>query len=56
LREKILPESRIGKTVSYTPDRRRYLSREVVDARVPVDNNVLDRDDRSGVIRFALTK
>ena len=42
----VLPESLLGKAISYTINQWKYLSRYVVDGRVPVDNNLLERDVR----------
>jgi transposase len=42
----VLPESLLGKAISYTRNQWEYLSRYVVDGRAPVDNNVLERDIR----------
>jgi transposase len=43
---KVLPESLLGKAISYTRNQWEYLSRYVTDGRAPVDNNVLERDVR----------
>jgi transposase len=42
----VLPESLLGKAISYTRNQWEYLSRYVTDGRVGVDNNVLERDIR----------
>jgi len=42
----VLPESLLGKAISYTRNQWKYLSRYVVDGRVGVDNNILERDIR----------
>jgi len=42
----VLPESLLGKAISYTRNQWEYLSRYVIDGRVAVDNNVLERDIR----------
>lgn len=42
----ILPESLLGKAISYTRNQWVYLSRYVTDGRAPVDNNVIERDIR----------
>lgn len=42
----LLPESLLGKAISYTRNQWEYLSRYVIDGRVAVDNNVLERDIR----------
>jgi transposase len=39
----VLPESLLGKAISYTRNQWQYLSRYVTDGRVGVDNNVLER-------------
>lgn len=40
----ILPESLLGKAISYTRNQWTYLSRDVNDGRAPIDNNVIERD------------
>ena len=42
----ILPESLLGKAISYTINQWDYLSRYVIDGRAVVDNNILERDIR----------
>jgi hypothetical protein len=42
----VLPESLLGKAISYTRNQWTYLSRYVSDGRAPVDNNVIERDIR----------
>ncbi|MGF6781138.1 hypothetical protein P3T21_006374 [Paraburkholderia sp. GAS334] len=42
----ILPESLLGKAISYTRNQWTYLSRYVSDGRAPIDNNVIERDIR----------
>jgi transposase len=42
----ILPESLLGKAISYTRNQWDYLSRYVIDGRAAVDNNILERDIR----------
>jgi transposase len=42
----VLPESLLGKAISYTLNQWKYLSRYVSDGRAPVDNNVIERDIR----------
>ena len=43
----VLPESLLGKAISYTRNQWEYLSRYVIDGRAPVDNNILlERDVR----------
>jgi hypothetical protein len=42
----VLPESLLGKAISYTRNQWTYLSRYVSDGHAPVDNNVIERDIR----------
>lgn len=42
----VLPESLLGRAISYTRNQWEYLSRYVNDGRAPVDNNVIERDIR----------
>ncbi|WP_155632006.1 IS66 family transposase [Burkholderia cepacia] len=42
----VLPESLLGKAISYTRNQWQYLSRYVTDGRAPIDNNVIERDIR----------
>ncbi len=42
----VLPESLLGKAISYTRNQREYLSRYVIDGRAPIDNNVIERHIR----------
>ncbi|MGF6604618.1 transposase [Paraburkholderia sp. GAS448] len=42
----VLPESLLGKAISYTRNQWEYLSRYVTDGRVGADNNILERDIR----------
>jgi len=42
----ILPESLLGRAISYTINQWDYLSRYVIDGRAVVDNNILERDIR----------
>jgi hypothetical protein len=42
----VLPESLLGKAISYTRNQWAYLCRYVSDGRAPVDNNVIERDIR----------
>ncbi len=42
----VLPESLLGKAISYTRNQWEYLSRYVIDGRAPIDNNVIERDIR----------
>ncbi|WP_208245164.1 IS66 family transposase (plasmid) [Rhizobium sp. T1470] len=43
---KVLPDSKIGDAVSYTLNQWDYLTRYTEDARMPIDNNLLERDIR----------
>lgn len=43
---KVLPDSKLGDAVSYTLNQWEYLTRYVQDGRMPIDNNLLDRDIR----------
>jgi transposase len=43
---KIAPKSKLGKAISYTLNQWEYLIRYTGDGRVPIDNNVLERDIR----------
>lgn len=42
----VLPQSLLGKAISYTINQWEYLSRYVIDGRAPIDNNILERDVR----------
>ncbi|HEY2624757.1 MAG TPA: IS66 family transposase [Dyella sp.] len=42
----VLPESLLGKAISYARNQWTYLSRYVTDGRAAVDNNVIERDIR----------
>ena len=46
LAPKVLPESLLGKAISYCRNQWTYLSRYVIDGRAPIDNNVIERDIR----------
>lgn len=46
LAPQVLPESLLGKAISYTRNQWEYLSRYVIDGRAPLDNNVIERDVR----------
>ncbi len=46
LAPKVLPESLLGKAISYCRNQWLYLSRYVMDGRAPIDNNVIERDIR----------
>ncbi|UVK50138.1 IS66 family transposase (plasmid) [Mesorhizobium sp. AR02] len=43
---KVLPDSKIGDAVSYTLNQWEYLTRYTEDGRMPIDNNLLERDIR----------
>jgi len=43
LAPQILPESLLGKAISYTRNQWTFLSRYVNDGRAPIDNNVIER-------------
>ena len=42
----MLPESLLGKAISYCRNQWPYLSRYVMDGRAAIDNNVIERDIR----------
>jgi transposase len=46
LAPKVLPQSLLGKAISYTRKQWEYLSRYVTDGCAPIDNNVIERDIR----------
>lgn len=43
---KVLPDSKLGDAVSYTLNQWEYLKRYTEDGRMPIDNNLLERDIR----------
>lgn len=43
---KVLPDSKLGDAVSYTLNQWAYLTRYTEDGRMPIDNNLLERDIR----------
>ncbi|MDE3241022.1 MAG: IS66 family transposase [Paracoccaceae bacterium] len=43
---KVLPDSKLGDAVSYTRNQWEYLIRYAEDGRMPIDNNLLERDIR----------
>ena len=43
---KVLPDSKLGDAVSYTLNQWDYLARYIEDGRMPIDNNLLERDIR----------
>ncbi|MBR1019240.1 IS66 family transposase [Bradyrhizobium viridifuturi] len=43
---KVLPDSKLGDAVSYTLNQWEYLTRFTEDGRMPIDNNLLERDIR----------
>jgi transposase len=46
IKPKVLPDSKIGDAVSYTLNQWDYLTRYTEDGRMPIDNNLLERDIR----------
>jgi hypothetical protein len=46
LSPKIVPKSKLGEAISYALSQWDYLVRYTTDGRVPIDNNVLERDIR----------
>lgn len=43
---KVLPDSKLGDAISYTRNQWEYLTRYTADGRMPIDNNLLERDIR----------
>ena len=43
---KVLPDSKLGDAISYTLNQWEYLTRYTEDGRMPIDNNLLERDIR----------
>ncbi|MEY9604137.1 hypothetical protein AB7M74_010746 [Bradyrhizobium japonicum] len=43
---KVLPDSKLGDAISYTRNQWEYLTRYAADGRMPIDNNLLERDIR----------
>jgi transposase len=43
---KVLPDSKLGDAISYTLNQWDYLTRYAQDGRMPIDNNLLERDIR----------
>ncbi|CAM5313800.1 IS66 family transposase ISRm2 [Aquamicrobium terrae] len=43
---KVLPDSKLGDAISYTLNQWEYLTRYAEDGRMPIDNNLLERDIR----------
>lgn len=43
---KVVPDTKLGDAVSYTLNQWEYLTRYVEDGRMPIDNNLLERDIR----------
>jgi transposase len=43
---RVVPDTRLGDAVSYTLNQWEYLTRYVSDGRMPIDNNILERDIR----------
>lgn len=46
IKPKVLPDSKLGDAVSYTLNQWDYLKRYTEDGRMPIDNNLLERDIR----------
>ncbi len=43
---KVVPDSKLGDAISYTRNQWDYLTRYTEDGRMPIDNNLLERDIR----------
>lgn len=43
---KVLPDTKLGDAVSYTLNQWEYLTRYISEGRMPIDNNILERDIR----------
>jgi len=43
---KVAPDTKLGDAVSYTLNQWDYLTRYISDGRMPIDNNILERDIR----------
>ncbi len=43
---KVVPDTKLGDAVSYTRNQWEYLTRYTDDGRMPIDNNLLERDIR----------
>lgn len=43
---KVVPDTKLGDAVSYTLNQWEYLTRYISDGRMPIDNNILERDIR----------
>ncbi|MBX4876880.1 IS66 family transposase [Rhizobium bangladeshense] len=43
---KVVPDTKLGDAVSYTLNQWDYLTRYISDGRMPIDNNILERDIR----------
>jgi len=43
---KVVPDTKLGDAVSYTLNQWNYLTRYISDGRMPIDNNILERDIR----------
>ena len=43
---KVLPDTKLGDAISYTLNQWKYLTRYTEDGRMPIDNNLLERDIR----------
>jgi hypothetical protein len=46
IKPKVLPDSKLGDAISYTLNQWDYLTRYTEDGRMPIDNNLLERDIR----------
>jgi hypothetical protein len=46
IKPKVLPDSKLGDAISYTLNQWDYLTRYIEDGRMPIDNNLLERDIR----------
>ena len=43
---KVVPDTKLGDAISYTRNQWQYLTRYIEDGRMPIDNNLLERDIR----------
>jgi transposase len=43
---KVVPDTKLGDAVSYSLNQWDYLTRYITDGRMPIDNNILERDIR----------
>ncbi|MGO4567244.1 transposase, partial [Rhizobium sp. 2YAF20] len=51
---KVVPDTKLGDAVSYTLNQWDYLTRYTSDGRMPIDNNILERDIRVFARRVSL--